>query len=221
MKPLFAGLLFLINNLTALAQQLSNKDSLEDAYIFLATHSNAVSQQLSYNDSLQLFQKNYVSTHEVVKGSDKAFFQFYKVDEKYRIVARFEKIIDTAGFIMKTSGTRKTKYFRYGMLYFNIGKDALHLTIYQSERLMADTAYKNYLFVPFTDLTSGEKSYGGGRYLDFIIDDIKNNSLIIDFNKSYNPYCAYMAGFSCPIPPAENYLTLNIEAGEMEFAKKH
>lgn len=189
--------------------------------LFNVASLTAISQQHSYKDSLESFQKNYVFTHEVVKGTDKDFFKFYPVDQKYRVVARFEKIIDTAGFIMKTSGKRKTKYFRYGMLYFSINKTPLHLTIYQSEKLIADTAYKNYLFVPFTDLTSGEKSYGGGRYLDFIIDDIKNYSLILDFNKSYNPYCAYMAGFSCPIPPAENNLSYIIEAGEMEFGKKH
>ena len=80
---------------------------------------------------------------------------------------------------------------------------------------------KNYLFVPFTDLTSGGESYGGGRYLDFFMDDIKNNYLEVDFNKAYNPYCAYATGFNCPIPPAENDLPVSIIAGEKNFAKKH
>ncbi|MEO6669157.1 MAG: DUF1684 domain-containing protein [Ferruginibacter sp.] len=189
--------------------------------LYLLAGITAAAQQVAFIDSLERYQQNYVASHEVVKGTDKKLIKFYRVDKKYRVAARFEKINDTAGFIMKTSGTRKTKYYRYGMLYFRINKTALRLTIYQSEKLMADTAFKNYLFVPFTDLTSGEKSYGGGRYLDFIITDIKNNTLIIDFNKSYNPYCAYMTGFSCPIPPAENNLAFKIEAGEMEFAKKH
>lgn len=181
----------------------------------------AKTQQLSYQDSIVSFQKNYVATHEVVKGTDREFFRFFKANENYKVIARFEKLPDTTGFIMKTSGTRKTIYLKYGILYFTINNIALQLTIYQSKIPLPDPAYKNYLFVPFTDLSSGENSYGGGRYLDFFIDDIKNSFLTIDFNKSYNPYCAYASGFSCPIPPAENNLPVTIAAGEMEFAKKH
>ena len=181
----------------------------------------ANAQQQSYKDSIESFQKNYVATHEVVKGTDRDFFRFFKVDPSYRVVARFEKLPDTTGFIMKTSGTRKTTYLKYGILYFTINNTSLHLTIYQSKTPLPDPAYKNYLFVPFTDLSSGEASYGGGRYLDYFIEDIKNGYLTIDFNKCYNPYCAYASGFSCPIPPAENDLPITIKAGEMEFAKKH
>jgi uncharacterized protein (DUF1684 family) len=73
--------------------------------------------------------------------------------------------------------------------------------------------------VPFGDATSGFESYGGGRYLDFTISDIKNNFLPIDFNKAYNPYCAYTAGYSCPIPPKENLLNASISAGEKNYGK--
>ena len=178
-------------------------------------------QKLSYNDSLEKFQKNYVSTHEIVKGSDTGFFRFFEVNEKYRIVAIFVKITDTTGFVMKTTGQKKSTYLRYGLLKFTVNKIASKLTVYQSKQLMADAQYRNYLFVPFTDLSSGEKSYAGGRYLDFVLEDIQNNRLILDFNKAYNPYCAYAAGFNCPVPPAENDLPLFIEAGEMEFGIKH
>jgi uncharacterized protein (DUF1684 family) len=178
------------------------------------------SQVLSYADSLQAFQKNYVATHEVVKNADRDFFRFYPVNEKYRVYARFEKLTDTAGFIMKTSGEKRSKYLRYGLLHFSIDKKPFTLTIYQNEKLMTDPVYKDYLFVPFTDLTSGKESYGGGRYLDFFMNDIKNNSLEIDFNKAYNPYCAYATGFNCPIPPVENDLPVSIKAGEKNFAKK-
>ena len=189
--------------------------------ILLLAGFAATSQSLSYLDSLNAYQKNYMTTHEVVKGTERAFFRFFTVNENYRVLAKFEKLTDTDGFIMKTSGVKTPKYFRYGVLYFSIDKKQLKLTIYQSQNLLADSVYKNYLFIPFTDLTSGEESYGGGRYLDFFIDDIKNNELTIDFNKAYNPYCAYATGYNCPIPPAENDLPLPIKAGEMNFAKKH
>jgi uncharacterized protein (DUF1684 family) len=63
--------------------------------------------------------------------------------------------------------------------------------------------HKNDLFIPFKDLTSGKDTYGGGRYLDVQIPE--GNTLILNFNTAYNPYCAYTDGYFCPIPPAEKY----------------
>lgn len=177
--------------------------------------------QKSYTDSLTKFQQEYVHTHEVVKEADWKYFKFFPVDKKYRVLATFKKIDDPKGFIMKTSGTKTPQYFKYGTLTFTINKKVLQLTVYQSQQLMKDDKYKDYLFVPFTDLTSGNKSYGGGKYLDFVLDDIKNNTLLIDFNKAYNPYCAYATGYNCPIPPRENDLPVAIKAGEMNFGKSH
>ncbi|MBS1744433.1 MAG: DUF1684 domain-containing protein [Bacteroidetes bacterium] len=189
-------------------------------FILIAFSLFATAQRLTYTDSLLQFRNNYVQTHEVVKGNDSMYFRFFPVDEKYRVNASFEKLNDPTGFIMKTSGPRSSRYFRYGVLHFKLdGKDCT-VTVYQSERLMSDTSYKDYLFIPFTDSSSGEQSYGGGRYIDCTISDIINNHLLLDFNKAYNPYCAYANGFSCPIPPAENDIPVNIAAGEKAFAKQ-
>ena len=188
---------------------------------FIIVNFSTVAQKTSYSDSLKSFQKNYIQTHEVVKKSEWKYFKFFPVAEKYRVLAAFEKINDTSGFIMKTSGKVSKKYFRYGMISFTIDKKPFHLTVYQSEQLMKNEEYKNYLFVPFTDLTSGEQSYAGGKYMDFMMDDIKNNTLLMDFNKAYNPYCAYATGYNCPIPPRENDLPVAIKAGEMAFGKAH
>jgi len=188
---------------------------------FIVLGFTAAAQKKSYADSIKAYQKNYVETHEVVKKPDWKFFKFYPVNTGYRVMASFEKIIDTSGFIMKTSGKLSKKYFRYGILSFTIDNKPIHLTVYQSEQLMASEQYRNYLFVPFTDLTSGDKSYGGGRYMDFMLDDIKDNKLLVDFNKAYNPYCAYTSGYNCPIPPRENDIAVAIRAGEMDFGKKH
>ena len=85
-----------------------------------------------------------------------------------------------------------------------------------------DEKYRDYLFIPFTDLTSGNESYAGGRYFDFKSSDILDNKFELDFNKAYNPYCAYISNrYSCPIPPKENNLSVAIRAGEKEFGKKH
>src|SRR4029077_12782195 len=115
----------------------------------------------------------------------------------------------------------KTKrFFKYGLLSFSLHGSLLHLFVYQSEALMKKEEMKEYLFVPFGDATSGFESYGGGRYIDLSISAIKKNRVILDFNKAYNPYCAYASGYNCPIPPLENLLTVPIVAGEKNYGKK-
>lgn len=189
-------------------------------FLILAALQSAA-QHKDYGHKLKNYQDKYVADHEVVKGDDKKYFRFFPVDRKYKLKANFERIIDTTGFIMKTSGKKTPKYFKYGRLSFKIGDTLLHLTVYQSENLKDTDKYRDYLFVPYTDLTSGEESYGGGKYLEFYIDDVRNNKVLLDFNKAYNPYCAYTNGFNCPIPPRENDLNVAIRAGEMLFAKEH
>lgn len=186
--------------------------------LLLATSLQA--QENGYHIALQSFQQDYLQSHEVVKNEDRKFVQFFPIDEKFRITAAFKKLIDTSGFIMKTSGTKDKKFFRYGTASFNINDTAVALTIYQSEKLMADSGYESYLFLPFTDVTSGEESYGGGRYIDIDMRRIRNNKVVIDFNKAYNPYCAYSTGYNCPIPPRENDMPVTIRAGEMDYLKQ-
>ncbi len=177
--------------------------------------------QLSYNDSLQTYLDRYVKGHEVVRGTDKKYFQFYPVNESYRVTANFEKAKDNKWFSMETSGLQKKTYRVYGTVSFIVHDTLVKANIYQSQNLLADPKYKDYLVLMFTDKTSGDETYEAGRYLDFTLDDIKNNKLVIDFNKAYNPYCAYVKGkYNCPIPPRENYLPVAIEAGEKSFGKK-
>ncbi len=173
--------------------------------------------QGNYLEEMKEYRENYVIKHEVVEGTDKNFFRFYPISAKYKVTASVEKIKDTAGFVMKTSGTKDKRFFHYAKLKFKIHGKPQELTLYQSEQLMQDSTYKNYLFLPFTDNTSGNKSYGGGRYLDLEMKDIQNGQLVIDFNKAYNPYCAYSRGYNCPIPPRENHLPISVPAGEKQY----
>ena len=112
---------------------------------------------------------------------------------------------------MKTTTNRLPKYEVYGIASFELNGNGYQLNIYQSHRLRETDEYKNYLFLPFNDLTNGDETYGGGRFIDLEIPD--NDSIIIDFNKAYNPYCAYNPKYSCPIPPEENDLDVHISAG--------
>jgi uncharacterized protein (DUF1684 family) len=76
---------------------------------------------------------------------------------------------------------------------------------------------EDYLFLPFLDDTNGETTYGGGRYIDLRIP--KGDSMEIDFNRAYNPYCVYNDKYSCPIVPRDNYIDLKVEAGLKMFEK--
>ncbi len=174
-----------------------------------------------YTESIKAYQKMYVDSHEVVKGRDIKHFHFFPINNNYNVSAYFERIYDTVGFTMNTSAGTQKYFYKYGRLDFIIdGKESL-LYVYQGKDLMQTEQYKDYLFVPFTDATTGNESYGSGRYLEFYKKDIQGDNLQLDFNKAYNPYCAYATGFKCPVPPKENHLTVPIKAGEMNFGKAH
>jgi uncharacterized protein (DUF1684 family) len=175
-----------------------------------------------YKDSLNSHIARYIKNHEVVTGDDKQFFSFFTINEKYKVTASVEETGNSKWFSMETSGAIKKTFRVYGVLHFSINDTAVTLNIYQSQNLMNIAEYKNHLFLPFTDITSGEETYAAGRYIDLDISDIKNNKLVIDFNKAYNPYCAYVSGkYNCPIPPKENQLPVAILAGEKIFSKQH
>jgi uncharacterized protein len=175
-------------------------------------------QKSSYVDSINLFIKKYVDSHQVVNVADKAKMQFFPVHKKWRVSTQFEKRENAPWFMMSTSGKNKKEYRVYGTVSFLLNDTLLKLNIYQSKQLIAQPEYANYLFIPFTDKTSGIDTYGGGRYIDLVMEDIKGNNYVIDFNKAYNPYCAYTAGYNCPIPPKENDLPIAVLAGEKNFA---
>ncbi len=178
--------------------------------------------QTRYEDSLNFFLKDYVQKHEVVKGDDKKLLRFYPVDKTFHVRALFRPSSSTEWLTFRTSGT-KTKIFKlYGTLSFALNRMACQLNVYQSQDFIANVEYKNYLFLPFTDLTTGKETYGSGRYLDLATTDIVNNTIALDFNRAYNPYCAYVIGvYNCPIPPKENALNIEVRAGEKTFGKTH
>jgi uncharacterized protein len=136
---------------------------------------------------------------------------FFPIDEKFRVVAKFETIENAIPFEMKTTTDRLPVYEIYGVATFNLDDIEYKLNIYQSHSLREKEDYKSYLFLPFTDATNGVETYGGGRFVDLEIPE--GDQILIDFNMAYNPYCAYNHSYSCPIPPEENDLNCEIRAG--------
>jgi len=142
---------------------------------------------------------------------------FFTIDSTYKINAKFELNENPIFFEMPTTTERKPIYKTYGKATFVIDGKELVLHIYQNQDLIKMPEYKNHLFIPFTDLTNSNGTYGGGRYIDLEIPE--GDTIVIDFNRAYNPYCAYNHKYSCPIPPRENDLSVAIKAGVKDFGK--
>lgn len=143
---------------------------------------------------------------------------YYPIDLKYRVPAKFVRTENMQLFKMKTTTTRLPEYVKYGEVLFTIDGQELKLEVYQSPDITKLEGYADYLFIPFTDITNGHETYDVGRYLEFRIP--QSEDVIIDFNKCYNPYCSYNPNYSCPIPPEPNRLPIAIPVGEKKF-KEH
>lgn len=163
------------------------------------------------------------STSPLKKKDLKKFkgLDFFPVDSAYIVTAKLTKTVDATIFEMQTTTSRKPLYQEYGKLNFSLqGKDCT-LTLYQNLEHIDHKEYKDYLFLPFTDQTSGEESYAVGRYMNVFKSKITaDNTVVLNFNNTYNPYCAYNDKYSCPITPKENHLTIEVKAGVKAF-KKH
>ncbi|HET8736674.1 MAG TPA: DUF1684 domain-containing protein [Pricia sp.] len=140
---------------------------------------------------------------------------FFHPDTTYIVRARFERTPEALPFLMPTTTDRKSKEVLYGIAHFTLNGEKRQLEIYQNQELMQQEEYRDYLFLPFTDETNGAETYTGGRYIDLSIPE--GDTLEIDFNKAYNPYCAYNPKYSCPIVPGVNALDTEVRAGVKAF----
>lgn len=143
--------------------------------------------------------------------------EFFDIDTAYVIEAEFVRTPYESPFAMPTSTDRMPIYVKYGEAYFELEGQSFKLNVYQNQELITKAEYADYLFIPFTDKTNGEASYGGGRYLDMRIPN--GNRITLNFNKAYNPYCAYSGRYSCPIPPSENDLSIAVPVGVKAYKK--
>lgn len=145
----------------------------------------------------------------IPKENQKSFagLNYFKGSETFKVEAKFTLLSNQQSFKMKTNTDRTPLYIPFGKLEFSVNDTVCTLLAYKN---LEQTG--NELFIPFTDKTNGVDSYHTGRYLDIEIPN--ENRIIIDFNKCYNPYCAYNKKYSCPIPPSENNLPVSIRAGE-------
>lgn len=139
--------------------------------------------------------------------------RFYPPDIRYRIVARLEPIKDRNVVLLQTNDGKTQRYIEYAWASFKFDGIENRLLILE----VADMGpFRGQLFLAFGDATSADETYGAGRYLDLTKTPGASN-ITLDFNRAYNPYCAYDESFSCPLPPADNLLAIPIRAGEKNY----
>ena len=191
--------------------------------VFLMLWNFGFGQEKFDSASVEKFQKELNTEYADAETSplmaeDLAVFKtldFYPINEKFFVTAKFIRTADEKPFEMKTSTDRKPLYLKFGEAHFMIDGKSFKLNIYKNIELSKKEEYKDYLFLPFSDLTSGNESYIGGKYID--MKTPKGETIVIDFNTSYNPYCAYNHKYSCPKVPLENDLNIEIKAGVKKF----
>lgn len=194
-------------------------------FIFVFLFGNVQAQDSTHLRRILLFQDNLNKEFALEEKSpllpkDLEQFtalEFFKIDTSYSILAKFVRTPHESPFIMKTTTGSEPVYVKYGEAHFTLQEANFVLSIYQNQGLITQPEYEDYLFLPFTDLTNGEQSYAGGRFIDLNVPE--GDTILIDFNTAYNPYCAYNERYSCPIPPEENHLDLKILAGVKKFKK--
>ena len=155
-----------------------------------------------------------------LKPKDLKNFQgldFFEFDSIYVVKAKIEETKESLPFKMKTTTDIPADVRKYADLFFQITDKEFELSVYENLEYEGVEGYENYLFLPFLDETNENETYGGGRYLDLFLNG--TDSIIIDFNKAYNPKCVYDENFSCPIVPRKNFLNTRIKAGVKNFIK--
>ncbi|RNJ25348.1 DUF1684 domain-containing protein [Halosegnis longus] len=136
---------------------------------------------------------------------------YFEPDPAYRVEANIDPIDSDDTITMETTVETEQEYERVARLTFELAGEERTLVAYSGVNQDGDS-----LFVPFRDKTTGQQTYGAGRYMEFEVDGevTAADTVVLDFNLAYHPFCAYNDAFACPLPPEENWLDVPIEAGE-------
>ncbi len=136
-----------------------------------------------------------------------AGLRYFPVSPTFVFTPRLEPLTSEPLELVTSVGDTQT-YLRYGRVSFTVAGESCTLTLF------VQAGDSGRFFVPFKDATNGRETYPAGRYLD---PPFSEGKVRLDFNTAYNPYCAYSERYRCPLPPAENRLTVAIRAGEKTY----
>lgn len=178
-----------------------------------SNYQQTIKEERNKKDSIFKFSKKSPLT--TMQQRNFRTLDYYSVDSTYQVKAALAPFQDTQVVKMPYTNGESKEYMKYATLKFPLKGEQRALIAYQNIEFQDDPELKDQLFLPFKDHTNGETTYGGGRYID--LKKTNKDSIIIDFNQAYNPYCAYNENYACPIPPDENLLDLKVEAGERKY----
>lgn len=182
--------------------------------IFLAS-----SGEESAEEYIELVEKERKEKNEFMRTSSESPFtgkefgelKYYPIDPAYKVMANVNQFETKELVELGTSDGKVERYQKFAYVEFELKGERQKLTLLRQ----AGPGMQNVTFLAFADATSGDATYGGGRYLDLSVKNARQ--ITLDFNKAYNPYCDYNPSFSCPLPLKENILSIAIEAGEKTY----
>ena len=155
------------------------------------------------------FFKTSKASPFVQRGVEYREVEYFKPNLEYKVNGTLNRYTKRETLTLGNSDGTTTTYLKFADVNFKIRGQACSLLVLKA------LGFGNQYLLAFGDETRGDSTYGGGRYLDVVIG--KSDQMTLDFNKAYNPYCAYFEDFTCPLPPRENLLGVAIEAGEKNY----
>lgn len=140
---------------------------------------------------------------------------YYPPDPQYRFELKLHEHKEKEKIKVQDTQGNEREFLRWGEFRFKIDEEECVLQAYKSNPM------EESLFIPFRDATNSKETYGAGRYLDFepMEHRTPEGKWILDFNKAYNPWCAYSKDYACPFVPPENWLKVLVRAGEKDYKK--
>ena len=190
----------------------------------LIAHLQLLAQNYARNLNRERSNAKIELTHgdrAPLKSEDLIYIRHFVPDSTWILDGEVTFLSDTTSIPFATS-SGKIKYFeKRAIIRFTRDTVTFQLSAYRNIQYRGKPEYESSLFIPFTDRSNGNKTYEGGRYIDISAKEIQDGKIRIDFNLCYNPYCAYSIGYNCPVPPAENRLSIEIPVGEQAFSKPY
>ncbi|CAD5247663.1 MULTISPECIES: DUF1684 domain-containing protein [unclassified Imperialibacter] len=182
--------------------------------IFLANSGDESPEEYIASIEKERQEKNEFmrsSSDSPFKGKEFTELKYFPADPAYKVMANVNQLEARELVTLGTSDGKTQQYQKFAFVEFEIKGQRKKLTLLRQ----AGPGMQNVTFLAFADATSGESTYGGGRYLDVSVKNARQ--ILLDFNLAYNPYCEYNSSYSCPLPLKENVLDIAIEAGEKNY----
>jgi uncharacterized protein (DUF1684 family) len=180
-------------------------------FIFCVSCSNNNQVYIQEVIDFRMYKNNQFKTDPQSPILNRTLFRqlnYFEVNTDFKVEGILKEFDFPTYLILHANENAPTTYEKIGVLEFTLLGNT-----YKLGAFIGPGENKKRIFIPFKDLTSGKSTYGAGRFL-YAIKKESENVYIIDFNYAHNPYCAYNSNFSCPLPPKENFINLEVKAGE-------